>query len=144
MSWIKTHSKVYQGITKEQVWKTWTDLSTWNKWNPGIDWAKIEMPFEVGNYFVLKPKNMRNPVKIQIIEVVKNHKFVDKTTFLLANMFGEHLCQEVEGGVKLTTKMTMTGFLSFLWIWLVGNKVAAKMEQQMDQMVAYILEHKNS
>jgi hypothetical protein len=62
----KTHSIVMKGITKEQIWKRFTDVNTWDK---GSDFAKMEGKFEQGNHFILNLSQTKNIGVIYLVWV---------------------------------------------------------------------------
>lgn len=94
--WVRSHSIVTKEVTKEQMWQLFADVNNWHTWDRGIDFAKMDGQFEVGNHFILKPKGGPQ-VKIALIEVIKNQKYVDFTQFPLAKMYGEHTLEETPG-----------------------------------------------
>jgi hypothetical protein len=130
-----TYSKTFKKITPEMVWKVWSDVNTWTTWNPGTDLCKMDQPFEVGNYFTLKPSGAP-PVKIQLVEVEENYLFTDCTRFPGAKMYGKHEVIETPEGVQLTTTLTITGPLGYLWRKIVGEKIVAKTPEQTEALVA--------
>src|SRR6188768_134807 len=100
--WTKSYTHVFNNIEKGKIWALWTDVNNWHKWNPGIEYAKLEGNFEVGNSFTLKPK--KGPtVNIKIVEVIEGLKFTDCTSFPGAEMFGIHELIEEADGIRLTT-----------------------------------------
>jgi hypothetical protein len=122
--WTRTHSVVTKEATKEQIWQLLADVNNWPTWDEGIESAKLEGEFRKGNYFQLRPKGGPN-VKIEIIESIPNKRFTDLTRFPLAKMTGDHLLEETSEGLRLTTTMTVTGILSFLWVKLVAQKIVS-------------------
>ena len=138
MAWIKKHSRVYEGVSCSEVWDAWVDLKNWHLWNPGIEKAWINGEFKSGNSFFLKPVSFRNPVKIEIVDAIVGERYVDKTSFFLAAMYGEHFVEKTDDGVKLKTIVKVEGLLKYFWIWLVASKVASKMEKQTNQLIDYI------
>ena len=134
--WTKPHSIVTTEVTKEQMWKLFSDVNNWHKWDKGIEFARLEGQFEKGSEFLLRPKGGPN-VKIKLIETIENQKFVDQTKFPLATMTGEHLFEETDKGLKITTTMRMKGVLSFLWIKIVAQKIVDSLPSEMiDQIEA--------
>lgn len=138
--WQQTYSKVFQDVDSESIWHVWTDINNWHAWNPGIDYCKIDQPFVVGNFFILKPIGAP-ALKIQLIEVEKKHKFTDCTFLFGAKMYGKHELKKEDNGIKLTTTMTIVGPLSFLWRKLLGEKIAAKAATQTEALVALARQH---
>lgn len=132
--WSKSYSKTFKGIKKEKIWKLWSDVDQWHLWNPGIEFAQLEGSFKEGSFFVLKPKGLK-AVRIQLTKVVKNKIYTDCTKFPGATMYGCHEMEETQEGLKLTTTMTISGFLSFLWIRLVAQGVVDKLPEQTNALV---------
>lgn len=132
--WIRTYSKVYQGIRKEDIWHLWTDVNNWSAWHGDLDYCKMEEPFSVGNHFMLKPKGAP-AVKIDLVEIVEGHKFTDCTKFFGAKMVDTHAMEETKEGLRLTNTLVVTGLLKFLWVRLVARHVADTVPQEMDALV---------
>lgn len=141
MQVVGSVTKEISGITPEGIFALWADVNNWDKFNNGIEWAKLEGDFAVGNHFVMGLKNKKS-VKIKIHEVVKNKKFVDLTVFPLAKMYGEHEIVEKEGRTFLTHAIKIDGLLSPLWRKLVANRVADKLEEDMDLMIGLAIDGK--
>lgn len=132
--WTRTYSKTYQNIKKEDIWHIWTDVNNWPTWHGDLDFCKMEGPFKVGNYFMLKPKGVK-AVKIGITEINEGHSFTDCTTFFGAKMFDTHSMTETPEGLQLTNTLVVTGPLKWLWIKLVAQNVADTVPQEMDALV---------
>jgi hypothetical protein len=132
--WTREHSKTYQGIKKEDIWRIWTDVNNWPSWHGDLDYCKMDGDFKVGNFFLLKPKGAP-AVKIELIEIGKGKKFTDCTKFFGAKMYDTHAMEETENGLRLTNKLVMTGLLRFFWIKLVAQNVANTVPQEMDALV---------
>lgn len=131
--WVRSYSKTYQDIKRENVWKLWTDINNWSKFHSDLDYSKLEGAFTKGNHFILKPKGAR-PVKIEITEVETGHKFTDCTHFPGAKMFDHHEMQEVSDGLRIINTITVTGPLKWIWIKLVARKVANSIPEQMEAL----------
>ena len=100
-----------------------------------LDYCKMNGEFKEGNFFLLKPKGAPR-VKIDLIEIVNEHKFTDCTNFFGAKMYDTHMMEETENGIRLTSKLVVTGILRFLWIKLVAKNIAVTVPQEMDALVA--------
>lgn len=138
--WIRTHSKIYQGVQKEDIWRLWTDINSWATWHGDLDECKIEGAFVVGNHFMLKPKGAPS-VKIELTEIEEGRKFTDCTTFFGAKMYDTHEVEEMKEGVRLTNTLVVRGPLKFLWVKLVAQKIAATVPQDMDVLVNRAISH---
>ena len=132
--WIRTYSKVFKDINKEDIWRIWTDVNNWPTWHGDLDYCKMEGDFVVGNHFTLKPKGV-NAVKIQLTAIDEGHQFTDCTTFFGAKMYDTHTMEETSEGLKLTNTLTVTGPLKWLWIKLVAQNVADTVPGEMEALV---------
>ncbi|WP_055096273.1 SRPBCC family protein [Flavobacterium aquidurense] len=120
--WSRSHSVTTKTVTKEQMWNLFADVNNWHIWDTGIEYAKLEGNFEKGNHFLLRPKGGPD-VKVELLEVVENKRFLDVTKFPLAKMYDEHLFEETPDGLKITNIITVKGILGFLWVKLVAQKI---------------------
>ncbi len=132
--WIRTHSKIYPSVQKEEIWQLWTDVNHWTDWHDDLDYCKMDGAFAVGNHFMLKPKKAP-AVKIKLVEIEEGLKFTDCTTFWGAKMYDTHTLEETKEGLRLTNTLVVTGFLKFLWIKLVAQHVADTVPDEMDALV---------
>ncbi|MBS0184885.1 MAG: polyketide cyclase [Proteobacteria bacterium] len=133
--WMRTYSQTFQNVTKEAIWELWTDINQWPTWHNDLYFCTFDGPFEVGNYFMLKPKGMR-AVKIILTEIEKGHKFTDCTSFFGAKMYDTHELEETsKGHLKLTNTLKVTGPLKWLWIKFVAQNVANTVPEEMEALV---------
>jgi hypothetical protein len=128
--WIKSYSVVTKEVTKEQMWKLWSDVNSWTTWDKSLKLASLEGDFEAGNFYTFQPKGGPK-MKIKIYEANENHRFTDLTSFLLAKMYGEHTFEETPEGLKVTTTMRVVGLLGFLWRILVAQKIVDDLPKDM-------------
>lgn len=133
--WIKTYSKTYKDIKREDIWNIWTDVNNWPQWHSDLEYCKMKDAFEVGNHFILKPKGV-SPVKIFITELEKGYKFTDCTKFFGAKMYDTHAMEETKEGLRLTNTLVVKGPLKRLWIKLVAQNVAETVPEEMESLVS--------
>ena len=84
----------------------------------------------------MKPKGGPK-VKIELLETEPNRMFLDLTRFPLAKMFDEHKFEETPEGLKITTTITVTGFLGFLWKKIVAQDIVNGLSTEMVEQVKY-------
>ncbi|TAK73197.1 MAG: polyketide cyclase [Gammaproteobacteria bacterium] len=132
--WTKTHSKVYQGIKKEDIWRIWADVNNWPKWDKELESCEMKGSFEERNQFILKPKGGPK-VKITLSEVKPNEKFTDYCKFIGATMYDMHELEETSDGLRITNTIMVSGPLGFIWVYLVAKGVANSVPKQMDALV---------
>ena len=120
--WTRSYSVVTKEVTKEQMWKLWSDVNSWTTWDKSLELASMNGKFEAGNFYNFQPKGGPK-MKIKIYETNENHKFIDLTSFPLAKMYGEHTFEETPEGLRVTTTMRVVGLLGFLWRKIVAQKI---------------------
>lgn len=132
--WTRSYSKVYQDIKQDEIWRIWTDVNHWSDWHGDLEYCRMEGPFAVGNHFMLKPKGAP-AVKIRLIEIEEGCHFTDCTQFFGAKMYDTHAMQQTENGLQLSNKLTVTGPLKWLWIFLVARNVANTVPDEINALV---------
>lgn len=132
--WIRTHSQLYTGIKKEDIWALWVNVNNWAKWHGDLDYCRMEGEFAVGNFFMLKPKGAP-AVKIVLTDIKPGSEFTDCTHFFGAKMFDTHTITETEDGLILSNKLVVTGPLRWLWIKLVAKHVADTVPDEVEALV---------
>ncbi|KAA2239830.1 polyketide cyclase [Chitinophaga agrisoli] len=132
--WTRSHSILTNTVTKEQMWKLFSDVNNWHTWDAGIEFAKMEGRFEKGNHFTLRPQGGPN-VKITLLETVENQSFLDCTHFPLAKMYDRHTFEDTPDGLKITNTLSMKGLLGFLWIKIVAQKLADALPADMQEQI---------
>lgn len=128
--WTKSYEVITKEVSAEQMWKLTTDINNWKNWDETVEHSELLNEFKVGSFFLLKPKGGPK-VKIKIIELKENQKFVDETSFPLAKMTGEHIFEETENGLKIKVTMQVKGILRFVWIQLVAKGIVANLEKDL-------------
>ena len=144
--WRKSYSKVYSGVTKEDIWNVWIDVRAWPDWDNGLEEAYIEGPFSGGTIIMLKPKRIHK-IQIEITEVSYLDSFTVCFHFWGARLWWLHTMQETDKGLILMSTLTVKGWLSYVWVLLVAKGIFKMIPEQTDNLVNYVLQrtesHKN-
>src|SRR4051794_17543442 len=112
--WTSSHTNVFKGMKKEDLWERWTDVNHWHEWVPNIEFCHLDKPFRTGSYFTLKPKGAP-AVKVELIEVEKEKRFTGCTRFFGATLYDTYEIQNEPQGTRLTVTLKLTGPLGFVW-----------------------------
>lgn len=132
--WIKSYSKVYVGVKKEDVWRVWADVNNWPKWDGELEYCKMDGAFTKGTQFILKPIDGPK-VKITLSDVIPNKKFTDYCKFIGATMVDDHELEETSEGLRITNTITVKGPLSFIWVKLVAKNVFHSIPKNLDNLI---------
>ncbi len=132
--WVKTYSKTFKGVQRQDVWRIWTDINNWPTWHGDLDYCKLDGKFEAGNHFFLKPKGVK-AVKIMLTEIHEGYSFTDCTSFLGAKMYDTHAMEETSKGLKITNTLVVTGPLKWVWVKLVAQNVADTVHDETEKLM---------
>src|SRR2546421_12987486 len=61
----------------EALWRHWSDMAAWPRWNDGIASIEIDGPFAVGTTFTMTPPG-DDPVRMRLVEIVPGVLFTDE------------------------------------------------------------------
>jgi len=61
----------------EAIWRLWSDVAGWPKWNADIEHIEISGPFAAGSTITMTPVG-QDPVELRIAEAVEPESFIDQ------------------------------------------------------------------
>ena len=120
--WSKTYSVTTDEVTREQMWKLFTNVNSWHIWDSGVENAQLNGQFEQGNHILLKPKSGPK-IKIVLSIVVEKQLFITASSFPLGKIYHQHLFEETSDGLRISYTITVKGVLSFLWVKLIAQNL---------------------
>ena len=132
--WIKTHSTIVKNVTPEQIWAVWTDINNRPAWDLDTEWAELKGPFKEGAVFRFKPKGGPR-LSMTITEATPNVSFTDCYKCPFAKLYGIHFMKQTEEGLQITVSIKITGLLGFLLRKIIGEKVAADVPAQTQELI---------
>jgi hypothetical protein len=119
----------------ETVWKIWRDVSTWSRWDKGIESSRLLGDFVPGQKLEIKPRKGPKTVA-KLLEVRENSAFTDASKFPLATIEFAHTISPDPSGLLVTHTIRIYGPLAFLWSKLVGRKIAADLPESLRELRA--------
>lgn len=133
--WSRTFSITTKEVTRQQMWKLFANVNSWNTWDSGIKYALLEGRFEQGSNILLKPQ--KGPrIRIILSKVVENNSFVTVSSFPMAKIYHEHLLEETPDGLRISYTITVKGALSFLWVKLVAQQLIASISKDIENQIS--------
>lgn len=116
------------------IWQIWEDVAHWNSWDHGIEFSRIEGPFQTGTTGVLKPKG--GPlVHTKLTRVEPMKLFIDEAQLTLARIIVSHSLNESAGKTLVTHEIKMQGPLAFLFAFLLGRTMKKNLPDEMRALV---------
>ncbi|MCP2337811.1 SRPBCC family protein [Actinomadura rupiterrae] len=98
--------------SREELWRHWTDMENWPRWNEGIVTIEVDDPFAVGTTFTMTPPE-GDKVKLRITEIVPGELFVDEADggdFVVTTY--HRLTPLPDGRTRITYRTEITGPLA--------------------------------
>ncbi|MBS0624860.1 MAG: SRPBCC family protein [Verrucomicrobia bacterium] len=119
----------------QAIWAIWKDVENWNTWDSGLEYSKIDGPFEAGTRGKLRPKGGPEfETLLTCVEPLK--KFVDTAKLPLALFVMEHFIQESPDGMTLVThRVEIQGFLAPFFAIVIGSGIKKNMPSEMRAMI---------
>ena len=71
-------SSIETTASPANIWRLFSDVPGWKKWNAGIEHIEIHGPFVTGTTFTMKPPEAE-PFTSTLITVQENESFTDET-----------------------------------------------------------------
>lgn len=116
--------------TKEQIWKVWSDVQNWNKWDNEVKSSEIKGKFEQGTIGILKPKNgPKSKFKLEYVNYPI--EFISRSSLPLAKMDVTHKLTEINGKLFLTHGVEIRGVTSFLFSKIIGKKIIEELPKAL-------------
>jgi uncharacterized protein YndB with AHSA1/START domain len=95
--------------TAAAVWRHWSDVAAWPRWNEGIESITIHGPFAVGTAFTMTPPG-EEPISMQLTEIVEGELFTDEADggdFVVRTI--HRLLPAAEGRTRIIYRTEITG-----------------------------------
>ncbi len=119
--------------TREQIWKLWTDVENWNKWDSEVEFSELNADFEIGTYGILKPKKGPKS-KFKLISVNKLNEFTSRSSLPFTKMDFIHEMNEKNGELFITHGVRIKGLLTFLFSRVIGEKIIQELPKAMENL----------
>ena len=121
--WEKSLSDVSHLIYREKVWTLITDIDRWSLWDFNIEYSKYSNSrVKQNGTFVVKHRNFLKANGI--VEENRTYEYFSfRIDLLAAKLYRKYLLEDTAEGLKITVTTSISGFLSWLWKYIVGIKI---------------------
>ncbi len=130
--WMKKVT-IKTNASKEQIWKLWSDVANWNKWDDEIEFSKIHGKFKVGTSGILKPKKGPKS-KFELISVEKLSEFTTRSRLPLTKMDFFHKLEEKNGELYITHGVEIKGLFTFIFSRVIGKKIVRELPKAIENL----------
>ncbi len=119
-------AEVSTAASAEQVWRAWSDPSTWPRWDVGLEAVVLDGPFAAGTRGRLTPKG-GPAVRFVILTSQAGQGFHDRSFLPLTHLDFIHHYQPagVDGtSARISHRVEMRGLLTPLFSRVIGRDIA--------------------
>lgn len=120
--------------SKEAIWKLWSDVDNWNKWDGDVLSSAIQGQFVTGSKGILKPKGGPK-TKFKITKAIENRCFTNRSILPLCVIDFIHEMHDVDGGIEVSHRIEMNGFLSNFFSKIMGKNIAKGLSSAVDNLI---------
>ncbi|WP_290049643.1 SRPBCC family protein [Amycolatopsis solani] len=90
------------------IWPLWADTTRWPEWDAGVRSVVVDGPFTAGTSGTMTMDGMP-PIPFTLTEVTEGRSFTDETRLPDSFLRFEHVLTDVEGGTRITYRVTVDG-----------------------------------
>lgn len=90
------------------IWPLWAETGRWPEWDAGVRSVVLDGPFAVGSSGTMTMDGMP-PIPFTLTEVTEGRSFTDETALPDAHLRFEHELTDIDGGTRITYRVTIDG-----------------------------------
>jgi hypothetical protein len=118
------------------VWRRYLDVEHWRDWSRhGVEWSRIDGPFEVGTKGKSKPPGSR-PLTFRLVAVEPDALFASEVKMPGARLRFDHVIEPREPGSRITHRVALDGPLAFLYTRIVRKGIERGLPDGLDRLAA--------
>ncbi len=120
--------------TPDALWKIWSDVESWPRWDHGIAWIRLEGAFEEGSTGLIKPKGGPE-VPFVLLWADPERGFSDESRLPFGRLRFEHRWSPLENGrIEFVHRVSFHGPMGFLYAFLMGPSFRRELPKAMDTL----------
>ncbi|HEX8495541.1 MAG TPA: SRPBCC family protein [Pyrinomonadaceae bacterium] len=138
-----TETSIVTSAPPDAVWHVWLDVTHWNEWVEPFEWVTLDGPFAAGTWGMLKLRSGTNFFQNLaskkahpwvLLDVVTNQTFKDRAPQFGGDMYFIHMLEPHNSGSKISLRIEIKGFLSWLYGLLIGSVFKTKLPQAAQRL----------
>ena len=117
-------TSVETAASPEQVWRVWSDMSTWGEWNPNVSSMDWQGGFVAGSTGVMNTKTGRHH-RMRLVDVQPGRSFALETGVVPGTRFRFNCrVEQVGGKTRLSQTVEVGGALGPVLGGMLGPQVS--------------------
>ena len=118
-----------------EIWRQWAEVADRTRWDDGLEWARLDGPFEVGSTGEVKLHG-QSPIRFEIIECEPGRKYADRFELPLGgSMTWYHSIAERGGLREVTFEVKVSGPTSVVLAPIMRNILKNELPSTVDKLV---------
>ena len=105
--WSTEHS-IETTAAPETIWKLWSDVDEWPRWNADLERAELAGPFAEGSAITMFPR-ADEPIELTIAEAEAPRAFVDQADLGAVLVRTAHRIEQLGDRSRIVYRMEITG-----------------------------------
>ena len=121
---------------REQVWELWADVPNRTRWDAGLEYAKLDGPFQTGSTGEVKLEGQ--PARKFLITYCEPLEGYTDRFFLpfYGKMDWHHTIEETEGGRQVTFKIEVSGPSALILAPIMRNILQDELPPTVDKLIS--------
>jgi hypothetical protein len=109
----------------EQVWRLWSDTSTWPRWNPDVVSVSLNGPFAAGATGTMRTKaGGQHAIRLASVQPGGGFALETAPVPLSTFTFNCRIAPGSNGGSRISQAVSMRGPLGWLFSAMMGERIA--------------------
>jgi uncharacterized protein YndB with AHSA1/START domain len=127
---MAAHGKTMEAnASPERVWRIWSDVTTWQDWNPDVLSVEIEGPFATGTTGHMTTRaGGRHAIALQAVQPGRSFRLETSPVPLGRFAFQCEVRQAGPGSSTISQSVTIRGPLGPLYSAMMGRRIAESFE----------------
>ncbi|CAM3760517.1 polyketide cyclase [Cohnella lubricantis] len=118
---MKFSNSIVADVSEEALWRAWSDVPSWPRWDTELAEAGLEGPFVTGTIGKMKAKKGRVWSKFRIIEIHRDKGYSCVVPLPGGQLRFDRTFERMEyGTLRVTHDLIFTGGLGWLYALLIG------------------------
>jgi hypothetical protein len=120
----------------ETIWKLWSDVADWPRWNADLDRAELAGPFAAGSAITMFPRE-DDPIELTIAEAEAPERFVDQADLGPVVVRTTHRIERLGGDrSRIVYRMEITGPEADTLGPQIGPRITANFPDVLETLAA--------
>lgn len=136
---MKFSNSIIANVSEEALWRAWSDVPSWSRWDTELMEAGLEGPFAVGTIGRMRAKKRGVWFKFRIVEISRNKGYACLVPLPGGQLRFDRTFERMEyGTLRITHDLIFTGPLGWFYALLIGWRTNRLYPELLRKFVAVI------